>query len=254
MTLHAADLVLYAALLMPTDDVSPVGGAINPQVRLAFNDLSFTDSDAIEAVSTLAIDTQPQITVTAVGVNGLSVVQTLPLNGLTPVSFTQLGAIDHVEACLLSHSAQGAIQVRRQSDKAPIATIPVGELGCRRMFQASAAAAVAKTYWMKAFWKNTNAASAVTAAFVTLTPDPEALVSHCIASGINDSGVMSNRITAPSTSLLAAPYTFNSATQNVPGNGTLNPGDAIGVWYQMVLPANNEPIHPQWSASLGGFL
>lgn len=252
MALRPADLVAYAAAAMPLDDVSPVGGVINPLVRVVFSEPQIVLGDSIEAISSSFFDLNITLTVTAMTTLGMIAIEHQLLNGVVPVDFVSIGAIHHLESCLLSGPAQGTVTIRRASDNAPVASIPPGELGFQRLFQQAVSAAQSpKTYWTKYFLANTNLVDGLAEGVVSLQPDAGGFITACLAAAVNDSGTAPNRITAPAATLLAPPGTFTTLSQAIPG-GTLPPGGAIGVWVRMALLAANPPIASTFACTISG--
>jgi hypothetical protein len=118
-----------------------------------------------------------------------------------------------------------------------------------RIFSTSAAdvpAGLQRTYYEKVFVVNNNTATALTGAQIEVaneTPAPPsgALLDLALTTGLNDTGTVANRQTAPSSGVGA--FTTQPAFLSVPSPGSLPSGPAPnavgaqGVWLRLTLPA-----------------
>ena len=118
-----------------------------------------------------------------------------------------------------------------------------------RIFSTSAAdisAGLQRTYYEKVFVVNNNTATALTGAQIevaneTPTPPSGALLDLALTTGLNDTGTVANRQTAPSSGVGA--FSAQPAFLSVPSPGTLPSGPAPnavgaqGVWLRLTLPA-----------------
>jgi hypothetical protein len=118
-----------------------------------------------------------------------------------------------------------------------------------RMFSTSAAdvpSGSQRTYYEKVFVVNNNTATALTGAQIevaneTPTPPSGALLDLALTTGLNDTGTVANRQTAPSSGVGA--FSTQPAFLSVPSPGTLPSGSAPnavgaqGVWLRLTLPA-----------------
>jgi hypothetical protein len=118
-----------------------------------------------------------------------------------------------------------------------------------RIFSTSAAdvpAGLQRTYYEKVFVVNNNTATALTGAQIevaneTPTPSSGALLDLALTTGLNDTGTVANRQTAPSSGVGA--FTAQPAFLSVPSPGNLpsgpapNAAGAQGVWLRLILPA-----------------
>lgn len=250
MPVASTDIVFYAAANKPEDDSSTNGGAIDPDIRIAFTDLAADDD--LEVVSDNAADTTQDITVVGRDAAGDVVQETVTLNGTTPVVLSTLGVIQRVLKATLDGDAAGIVTVRRASGGATVATIPAGERGFRRLFiNAFSAIGSAKTYYEKIFCKNNHATLSLTSAAIVESADPEAIVAFCLAATKDDSATSTNRVTAPDNADLLDPDTFGNSSQSVPG-GSLAAGEAIGLWVRMSLNDTHAPIDSTWSVQGSG--
>ncbi len=238
----ASDLVCYASLNMPVDDVSTSGGAINPDVRVVFTQIA-TD-EAVEVLSSNAADTTQQITVRGRKPDNTVSEQTVTLNGTTVVPLTTLGTLDRVVRANMNADAAGVVTVRTALDIV-IGTIPIGERGffmIHREGQASASAQ--KDFYYKVFWKNTHGTDALNAAVVRLAADPANRATFALAASKGDSGSVANRLTAPA-------LTFDDTDKAVP-TGALAAGEQIGVWIKFSHPAGEPAQASTIDLTIGG--
>lgn len=234
MAIATTDIVAYAAVSRPQDDVSTVGGAIEPKVRVEFTDIAANDD--IEIISSSASDTM-NATVIARGANGVLTTQTAALTGTTAKVFNTLGAsgvVERIESVILSSDAIGNVTVRRSVAGATIAIIPIGERGFTRMFiNAVSDPSSGKDYYEKLFIKNNHATLALLSAAIVESADPSGEITFTLAAAVDDSATTANRLTAPAG-------TFNGSSKNVPGTD-LAAASAIGVWLKLSLTAGNAP-------------
>ncbi len=238
------DLVCYASANMPADDSATSGGAIDPDVRVAFTPLAADDD--IEVVSSAAGDTTQSVTVRGRKLDGTVAEQTVTLNGTTAVILSTLGVVARVLKVSMSADAAGVVTVRRSVAGTTVGTIPVGERGflaVHREFQASATAGTSRYY--KVFWKNTHATDSLNSALVSQSADPAARVTHALATSKGDSGSVTNRTTAP------AGLTFDDTAKVVP-TGTLAPGETIGVWLKFTHPQGEGDLSTTYTLQIEG--
>lgn len=245
MAIQSTDLVAYAAASMPQDETSTAGGVIDPTTRIIFTDLAAPDT--IEVLSSNGADAM-NITVVARKTSGVTVTQTVAINGSTPVAFSTLGTIERVLSATIASNALGTVTVRRVTGSIVIGAIPTTERGFQRLFiNAYSDLSVGKNYYMKFFWKNTNGSLALTTALVkqATSGDPSGLITHALAGSVNDSATVANRLTAPGG------LTFNDSDKAVPGVD-LAAGDAIGTWLLMALAQSQAPVKSTYTSQLFG--
>lgn len=242
MPIASTDLVAYASANMPDTDSGTSGGAIDTLRRIDFTQLAANDS--LEAVSTSASDTQ-NITIEARNAAGSVVSETKALNGTTVVSFSTLGTVERVLKVELASAAVGTITVRRASSGPTVSQIPPGERGFMAFARKIASdPSAAKDYYHKFFWKNTHASLSLLNAVVKQNADPDARITHALATSVNDSGSVTNRTTSPG-------LTFDDNDKAVPGTD-LAAGAAIGVWLRVSLPAGDSPHRTTYTSELAG--
>jgi hypothetical protein len=240
----ASDLVAWHAATQSDVDAVPVGGAIDLLRRPDFTQA--TAADTVEVLSSSAGDTTQTVTLTARKADGTVVTQTVTLNGTTAVIFSVAGAIDRILQIEMSATAAGTVTVRKSVAGATYRAIPIGERGFSMIFRkTSSSTSGGVNYFAKFFWKNTNGTFALLSALVAESADPAAVITHGLATAVNDAGTTTNRQTTP------AGVTIDGTSKAVPGTD-LAAGAAIGTWLQMTLAINNAPIRNTYTSQISG--
>lgn len=244
MSVVASDLVLYHAATQSDQDAITVGGAIDTLRRPDFTQV--TAGDTVEAISSAAGDTSQTLTVEARKADGTVVSETKTLNGTTAIVFSVIAAVDRILKVELSATCAGTITVRKNSAGATYRVIPIGERGFSMvMRKGSSSTSGTVNYYAKTFWKNTNGTNALLAATITESADPAAVMTHGVATAVNDSGTTTNRQTTP------AGVTIDGTSKTIPGTD-LAAGAAIGVWLNMTLATNNAAIRSTYTPQIAG--
>lgn len=243
MPIAATDLIAYEALNRADDDVSVVGGAIDPDHRVVFTQLAANDS--LEAVSTSASDTQ---TITVVGRNaaGAKITNSVALTGTTPVTIPG-GVHERALRCTIPTDAVGTITLRRISAGPTVGQIQPGERGFHAAYVDSASEAGVAVRYHKIHWKNAHATLTLNAAALKLTADPDARIRVGVHTAKNDAVTIANRKTAPG----GITFVDDNVSQSVPG-GTLEALSAIGDWIEQNLPASDAPHRTTYTTELAG--
>ena len=241
MAIVAADLVAYAAADMPDDDVASSGGAIDLLRYVDFTPI--TANDTIEAVSDAAGDTQ-NATIEGRDAAGAVVSETKAMAGVTPIVFSTLGTVERILSFELASVAIGVITVDDTSGGVPLRVIPIGGRGFMRMFRKSASESGATERYEKFFWKNEHGTLALDAAHVDQNADPSSKITHALDATKDASTAVADRTTTPG-------FTFNDSDKSVP-TGALGAGEAIGVWLNLSLLADNAPIKDTYTSELEG--
>jgi hypothetical protein len=240
----ASDLVAYHAATQSDTDGVPVGGAIDTLRRPDFTQIAANDT--IQALSSNAGDTTQTVTMTGRDTQGRIVTETKTLTGTTAITFSVLGTVERVLQAELSATTTGNITIQRSTGAVLIRTIPAGERGFSAIFRkTSSSTSGGVNYFAKFFWKNTNSTNALLGAQVSESADPAGVITHGVATSVNDSGTTTNRQTAP------AGVTIDGTAKNVPGTD-LAATAAIGVWLQMTLATNNAPIKSTYTSQIAG--
>jgi hypothetical protein len=249
MPIAATDLVLFCSANMPDADAGSAGGAIDLLRRPDFTQLAANDD--LEVISTSASDTQ-NCTIEGRDAAGNVVTETATLTGPVAKTFATLGVIERVLKVELASAAIGTITVRRSVAGATVRVIPVGERGFLMIFRKTSSDPVSTVnYYAKCFWKNLHGTLALQTAVVKQNADPDARVTHLLATAVNESATSTNRITAPAVGDTQDPDTFDDTDKTVPGTN-LAAGAAIGVWFRLQLPAADAPHRTTYTTELTG--
>ena len=249
MPIASTDLVQYASANMPDTDTGTNGGAIDTLRRVDFTQLAANDD--IEVISSSASDTQ-NCTITGRNAAGQVVSETKALTGTSAAIFATLGVIERVLTVELASAAIGTITVRRSVAGATVRTIPVGERGFMALFRKAASdPSVQKDYFVKVFLKNIHGSLSLLNATVKQSADPDARITHLLASAVNDSATTADRVTAPGAANTQDPDTFDDTDKTVPGTD-LAAGAAIGVWQRLRLPSADPPHRSTYDLQLTG--
>jgi hypothetical protein len=247
MSVVATDLVYYASANMPEDNASPSGGAIDTTCRVVPDSASLFNAlaDTIDYVSSSAGDTM-NVTVTGRDAQGRIVQETKVLNGTTTVNGTV--SFQSIEKVVVAAAHAGTVTLKKNTGAATIVALEPGVLTVRRLFYGAAAdvaGGASRTFYEKFFVKNNNGTNALLSAQVSETSDPAAVFAFALATAVNDSGSVANRLAAPGG------LTFNSTAKNVPGTD-LAAGAAIGVWAELTLAAGAAPALYTWGVQVSG--
>lgn len=114
-------------------------------------------------------------------------------------------------------------------DKSPVEIMEVR----RPFYNAAAPATGTRDYYEKVFFKNTNGTTSLTSAIVKEASDPSGKISFGLASTLDDTASVTDRLTAPGG------VTFDSSDKNVANSQNLTPGTAQGVWLKLSLAAGD---------------
>lgn len=243
MPLVASDLIAYSAADRPTDDVSAVGGGILATSRPVFTPLTAVDD--LEAVSSSPSDTGV-LSILGRLESGLLSTLDLTLTGTTKVENATL--FERILSVSYSTTPVGTLTLRRRPTGAIVCVIPSGETAISALFKGAAARNVGAVRYDKFFFKNVHGSLTLSSAVVRLTADPSARIRIGLAAALNDSLETANRLTAPA----GISFVDDNVDINVPGGGTLAPGQAIGVWVEQTLAAAASALNSTFSVSLNG--
>jgi hypothetical protein len=237
MPIVSSDLVLYASANVPDNDTDTSGGAIDTLQRFDFSPLTATDF--VELISSGA-DTRTA-TIEGRDAAGTFISEVVTLNGTTVVTSTN--EYERILRVELSNPGTGqSVTVRKATGDVLIRTILGGEQGFMAFFRRCTAPG---DYYIKGFWRNsTVSGQSILDAVAKEFADPENRITFVLASAINDTGSVVNRLTDPG-------LTFNNSDKSVPG-GTLAPGDKIGIWFKLSLQAGDPDFHSTYTPELGG--
>ncbi len=243
MALSGSKLLEYMATNHPEDDVSTAGGAINAAGRILDTELSSPSS--LEVLSDGA-DTR---TITVRYRDSAGVLQTtsaITLNGTTPVSLG-ITAERIIEMTLSAADGSRTVTVRIASGGTVQHVFNPSETKAKRKFVQAVSGAAQKVYREKSYWKNTDSTTALLDAEIVLTADPQGKVKSGIETAVGGSTTIATRLTAPSGVVMVD----DNVAQSVPGTN-LAAGAAIGVWWELTLPADNAAIKSTFTSQLRG--
>ncbi len=249
MAIASTDLIAYASANMPDADTGTNGGAIDTLRYVDFTQIAANDD--IEVISSSASDTQ-NCTITARNAAGSIVTETKALTGTTAAIFATLGVVERVLTVELASVSIGTVTVRRSVAGATLRAIPPGKRGFMALFRKAASdPSTQKDYYTKVFLKNEHGTLALLTALVKQNADPDARITHLLASAVNDTATTADRVTAPGASDTQDPDTFDDTDKSVPGTD-LAAGAAIGVWLRLRLPAADPPHRTTYTIELSG--
>ena len=243
MAVLATDLIVYNSLNRPEDDTTLTGGGIDVDHRPVFTPLAANDT--LEMLSSAAGDTTQTVTITGRDAVGAIISDVQTLNGTTVVSFT--GTFERVLKVVMSADAVGIITIRRASAGPTVGTIPVGERGFNRMFYDSASEAASVERYEKVFGRNNNGTDTLTNAEIELTADPSSRIRIGLAATKGDTATIANRKAVPA----GITFVDDNVAQAVPTD-QLAAGEAIGVWIEQDLLADDSPFKSSFDLTIRG--
>lgn len=251
MSVAASDLVWYGSANMPEADTGNAGGAIDEEIRVvpASAALFNTLNDTIEVLSTDADDTDIDVTITGRDSEGSIVDEIINTNGTTFVA----GAVtfERIDKIELDAAAEGTITIRKASGDTTIVQIEAGVLQIRRPFvnvAADASGGSQRIFYEKIFLQNNHATLALLAATISESSDAETQTEFAIEDAQNDNGTSTNRVSAPAG---ITGDGFSSTAKTIPGTD-LGPGDHIGVWLKLTLPAGDPATKTTYGITAAG--
>lgn len=239
----ASDLIPLGSLNRPENDVDTGGGAKDVDHRPS--PMTLAAADVLEILSDNAADTTQTVTITGRNAAGGIISDVQTLNGTTPVTMT--GTFERVLKVVMSADAVGIVTVRRDSGGATVDTIPVGERGFFSHFQRSASESGATLRYEKDFWLNNHGTLTLNSAELELTADPSSKIRIGGAPSVDDSATVTDRKTSPA----GVTFVDDAVAQGVPG-GELLAGEAIGIWAELGLDADDAPLKSSFTTQLDG--
>lgn len=241
----ASDLLLFNAANRPEDDSTTGGGARDPDYRPDFTQLAANDQ--LEVLSSAAGDTTQVVTVDGRDAAGAFVTATATLNGTTPVALTPATTFERVLSISMDADAAGTVTIRRAGAGPTVYQIPPAERGCSATFIAAASDASPVTRYDKLHWLNNHGTLTLNSAQVQLTADPAGVIRQGVHTAVNDSATITNRLTTPA----GITFVDDGVQQAVPGDA-LAAGEAIGIWIEQALAADNPPVRNTYTLELAG--
>jgi hypothetical protein len=233
MPIALSELVLYGPANHPQNDTDVSGGAIDTAKQPDdFNGIGGGDQIALVSNGT---DSRV-VTLKGRSVTGTIITENVQLASTAEVLSTNV--FDRLLTITTTLSTTRTITVRLGPSGSTITTIPPNITFAGVNFIDSASEPAAVSRYEKVFWRNNNASLSLLNAQVTLTEDPRARIRIALATAKSDTGSVTNRRTSPGLT-----FSDDGVALGVPG-GFLGPGEAIGVWIEQTLPANDGPHTP----------
>lgn len=242
MPIASSDLKFYGAANHAENDTSTQGGAIATATRV---DITQWTSNAVAAVVSDGADTRT-VTITGRLASGAIDTEALVLNGTTEVAGAKTWE-RVLKVDLSTGDGSRTVTVRQGAGGATRATLGPNETKAVIFFQRSASAAAQKIRYEKMFGKNTHGSLTLNEAAAKLTADPDSRIRMGLPAAVNDSGSVTNRLTAPG----GVTFVDDNVSQSVPG-GVLAAGDAIGIWVEQDLPADDAAHRTTFTVELSG--
>ncbi len=271
----AADLIAYQALNggagpgteVEDDTAGTVGGAIDPDIRIIFVDLA-SDDDLQASLGDVADETL-YLKIKARNSSGVLLSETKILTGgsTTPVEFDTLGVVHSIQSARLYTDAgattpatsTGTVDVETQPGATLVAQIPAGESGFTRLFKESASEASPVDRFEKIFLKNDHGSLALLAAIITENADPSSKVTFCVEDAVDDSNTTTaGRKNAPTAATMGNANSYVNTNIALLGaldnitKGEIGWGEAIGVWLQQSLLADDGALEEPYTVDLDG--
>ncbi|MGH9886144.1 MAG: hypothetical protein ACREBE_11480 [bacterium] len=241
MPIATTDLVFFSVASVPVDDTSTSGGAIDTASRVALTQFG------ANAVLALVSDGADARNVTIIGRLASGVVDTevVALNATTEVLSTKTWERIH-SIVLASSSGTRTVTAKQGSGGSTVATIVPNETTRHIQFQRSTSEASQAKRYEAQFGKNIHGSLSLLNAQMKLTADPQSKIQIGVAAAVNGSTSVTNRKTSPGVTLVD-----DNIAQNVPGTN-LAAGDAIKVWIEQTLGANDAAQKSTFTLELSG--
>ena len=254
MALQDTDIVIYGSTNMQENNTAtPQGGSINTAIKMTFVDITGTNPSPVNIVSDNIADTG-NLLVTGRSVGGSVTTDTISLNGTTLAS----GSTNFERILKIYETGHiGTVTITAQNGGYTLATLESGVEQVRRPFYSptgNAAGGSDLYFYEKVFIKNNSTGNDLLSMTIGEDSDGTEAVSaditFAIETGLNGTGVSTNRITSPDTGVLLSGE-FSDNTKSLPGNN-LTIGDAIGVWLRLYVPAGTSPTNTTFSFDING--
>ena len=234
MSVVANDIRIYAAVNMPEDNSSTVGGAVNTGIRVVFEDVHVTGPIKCSGDNTAGTG---NLFVRGRNTAGSIISETVAINGTGFINTTN--SYERLLDMRLNHSMSGSVVTTYSNiTGALIATLQEGVSGVRRPFYdaaADSAGGSSRTFYEKVFVTNQNDVNALLSAQITE-----------VASGLNseidfaiESGTEGGQTVPRRTGIDSVPTgvtVFGAGATNFPGTD-LGANENRGMWLQMTLAA-----------------
>lgn len=242
MPISVSDIVVYTSANVPGDDNSTSGGALVTTARPLDTNLS---SNSVVAVVSDGTDSRT-VTVLGRSTTGVEVTEVIPLNGAVEV----VGSLVFERILTITLSASSGtrnVTIRQGSGGSTLHVINANETTAQTLFKRSASSDTGVVRYEKLFARNNNSSLALTNAAVTLVSDPASRIRIGLDTTKGSSLSTSNRLSPPA----GVVFSDNDTPITVP-TGQLSPGEAIGIWVEEGLLANDPPIKSSFTLRVSG--
>ena len=254
MALQDTDIVIYGSTNMQENNTAtPQGGSINTAIKMTFVDITGTNPSPVDIVSNNVSDSG-SLVVTGRTVGGSIATDTIALLGTGIAS-----GVQNFERILKIYETGhiGTLTITAQNGGYTLATLESGVEQVRRPFYSptgNIAGGADLYFYEKVFIKNNSTGNDLLSMTIGEGSDGMEAVSaditFAIETGLNGTGVATNRITSPDTGVLLSGE-FSDNTKSLPGDN-LTIGDAIGVWLRLYIPAGTTATNTTFSFDING--
>lgn len=234
--LQTSDVEFFWSLLRPTNDTDPAGGAIDPLVRVGYDQFSATDKVTLSG----GVGDTRLVPVVGMRPNNTQFTESIQMNGVNKVP----GAEDCrylISVLAPTVSGTSVISVFQGLTGALRATIPINEKGFSAAFPGAISEAGAVTRYAKLCARlKPGAPGAALDPQIDPFADASAKLKWGLATGINDSTTIANRRTPPGS------VVFTDLTVTLASGVDWTPGDYQAIWMQQSLDPANAAFWQPW--------
>lgn len=280
MSVVSGDLVFYASQVVPIVD-GYAGSGIDLTTRIIFDsptEISGFGSTLGPGVSEAVLKSDNAIDVGQTGyvygrlANGISGFDTLVLNGLTPVTGTNLWqrilAVQITGMAAPVHTGNIILTDTGSPPNTGLILQPSGSgaagansnvfcvnMARRPFWNCSSSPSVPVSYWEKIFVRNNNNANALLGFTLTEISDVIGDMSFYVENVYGGTGVTSNRNgTAPTGtgSYFGSGVGGTITPASLPGGNNLANSSGLGIWLNLNLPTNAAAINSLYTLQISG--
>ena len=256
MSITANQIKIYGCANIAENNTSEQGGGIDVGTRYIFADAALANDPTSEGgdgtlIYTSTNDADNGVTVTATGraSGGYIVAETRELgnSGVGVAGSQQFERILKVVAG--AHSYNIDIEDSLGND---LTIMESGVNTVRRPFyNVSSSPNEILNYYEKIFVKNTNdTLSLLETTFLDGGGDTNDFISFAIATSVEDTESVDNRLTAPTG--VGAFSKVTRTLEDEAGKVNLDANESVGVWLRMTLPQNQSPSKDTFTLSISG--
>jgi hypothetical protein len=258
MSVTANDIVIYGAVSRAENDSDAHGGDILTSSRYIFGDAALANSPAasggdgtLRYLSTNDADNGVDVTVYGRNLGGSLVneTRTLANSGVVQTGTQVFERI--MKVVVDAHDYDVEV---KDSASNELVTIESGVLEVRRPFyNASSDPNAEKTYYEKVFVKNNHSVlNLLGTTFIDGGGDSNNYVTFAIASEINSTETLTNRLTPPTGTGVGGFSKTTKTLDDETGSEDLDAGDAAAVFLKMTLPQNAVAGRDVWVLQVSG--